>query len=114
VTFGDLFEAQKRWSSYYRFTHVPGDPDTEASLAQLKDTVKQHNKTADENSKLQVKLYGRMGGRGTNPNAYKYYRSNAKMPLTLRSSYQYINKADAAHFDVYVSPRQPPWGKTSG
>ena len=89
-----LNEAQARYSDSYKFTHYPGDPESEKKLADLKASVKGTNK--------RVVLQGRLGK--NNPNAYKY--SKFAPPEISASSgthtHDRIRTADAAHHDVYV------------
>ena len=102
----DLDEARK--SSAYQFTHKPGDPESEKKLADLKASVKGTGK--------RVVLQGRLGK--NNPNAHKYSKDaprakyvNGKRVNSDVSgksgahSHQRIQKADAAHHDVYVYDR---------
>jgi hypothetical protein len=83
-----LGEAQARSSTSYQFTHTPGDEESEKKLADLKKSVK------GTGTGKRVVLQGRLGK--NNPNAYKYSK-NVHM-----HTHQRIQKADAAHHDVYV------------
>ena len=101
-----LGEAQERYSSSYQFTHKPGDEESEKKLSDLKASVKGTGK--------RVVLQGRLGK--NNPNAHKYsksaphgtYDSKGKRTNSDVSgksgahTHQRIQKADAAHHDVYV------------
>lgn len=100
-----LGEAQARYSSSYQFTHKPGDEESEKKLADLKKSVKGTGK--------RVVLQGRLGK--NNPNAHKYSKNapqgtfvNGKRTNSDVSgksgahTHQRIQKADAAHHDVYV------------
>lgn len=101
-----LDEARK--SSSYQFTHKPGDPESEKKLSDLKASIKGTGK--------RVVLQGRLGK--NNPNAHKYSKSapraqyvNGKRVNSDVSgksgghTHQRIQKADAAHHDVYVYDR---------
>jgi hypothetical protein len=100
-----LGEAQARYSTSYQFTHKPGDEESEKKLADLKKSVKGTGK--------RVVLQGRLGK--NNPNAHKYSKNapqgtfvNGKRTNSDVSgksgahTHQRIQKADAAHHDVYV------------
>jgi len=90
-----LGEAQARYSSSYKFTHKPGDEESEKKLADLKKSVKGTGK--------RVVLQGRLGK--NNPNAHKYSKSVQGTSASASSgahTHQRIQKADAAHHDVYV------------
>jgi hypothetical protein len=91
-----LGEAQARYSDSYKFTHKPGDAESEKKLADLKAKTK--------GSGNRVVLQGRLGK--NNPNANKYSMKNpaAKERISMSGSHshQRIAKADAAHHDVYV------------
>jgi hypothetical protein len=99
---------EERKSSSYQFTHKPGDAESEKKLADLKQSVKGTGK--------RVVLQGRLGK--DNPNAHKYSKDapSAKYVDGKRvnsdvsgksggHSHQRIQKADAAHHDVYVYNR---------
>lgn len=100
-----LGEAQARYSTSYQFTHKPGDEESEKKLADLKKSVKGTGK--------RVVLQGRLGK--NNPNAHKYSK-NAPQGIFVNGkrtnsdvsgksgahTHQRIQKADAAHHDVYV------------
>ena len=101
-------EAQDRSSSSYQFTHKPGDAESDKKLSDLKKSVKGTGK--------RVVLQGRLGK--NNPNAHKYSknapeaeykngkRTNADVSGKAGAhSHQRIQKADAAHHDVYVYNR---------
>jgi hypothetical protein len=102
---GDVFlnedDPMKFRSPDYRFTHDPRDPDSELKLLQLKHTIKQHNKENGPENQLRVMLFGRLGK--NNPHANKYKERGR------HGGYQYIRKDDAAHFDVYLKKRDPPF-----
>lgn len=100
---------EERNSSSYQFTHKPGDAESEKKLADLKKSVKGTGK--------RVVLQGRLGK--DNPNAHKYSKDapSAKYVDGKRvnsdvsgksggHSHQRIQKADAAHHDVYVYNRK--------
>ena len=91
-----LGEAQARYSDSYKFTHKPGDTESEKKLADLKAKTK--------GTGNRVVLQGRLGK--NNPNANKYSMKNpaAKERISMSGSHshQRIAKADAAHHDVYV------------
>jgi hypothetical protein len=100
-----LGEAQARYSQSYQFTHKPGDEESEKKLSDLKKSVKGTGK--------RVVLQGRLGK--NNPNAHKYSKNapqgtyaNGKRTNSDVSgksgahTHQRIQKADAAHHDVYV------------
>jgi hypothetical protein len=102
----ELDEARK--STSYQFTHKPGDPESEKRLADLKASVKGTGK--------RVVLQGRLGK--NNPNAHKYSKDaprakyvdgkRVNSDVSGKSgahSHQRIQKADAAHHDVYVYNR---------
>ena len=102
----ELDEARK--SSSYQFTHKPGDAESEKKLADLKKSVKGTGK--------RVVLQGRLGK--DNPNAHKYskdapraqYNDGKRVNSDVSGksgahSHQRIQKADAAHHDVYVYDR---------
>jgi hypothetical protein len=102
----ELDEARK--SDSYQFTHKPGDAESEKKLADLKKSVKGTGK--------RVVLQGRLGK--DNPNAHKYSKSapraqykdgkRVNSDVSGKSgghSHQRIQKADAAHHDVYVYDR---------
>jgi hypothetical protein len=102
----ELDEARK--SDSYQFTHKPGDPESEKRLADLKKSVKGTGK--------RVVLQGRLGK--DNPNAHKYskdapsakYKDGKRVNSDVSGksgghSHQRIQKADAAHHDVYVYDR---------
>lgn len=102
----ELDEARK--STSYQFTHKPGDPESEKRLADLKASVKGTGK--------RVVLQGRLGK--DNPNAHKYSKDaprakyvdgkRVNSDVSGKSgahSHQRIQKADAAHHDVYVYNR---------
>jgi hypothetical protein len=104
-----LGEAQARYSQSYKFTHKPGDEDSEKKLADLKASVKGTGK--------RVVLQGRLGK--NNPNAHKYsknapkgtYANGKRTNSDVSGSsgahtHQRIQKADAAHHDVYVYDRR--------
>jgi hypothetical protein len=104
-----LGEAQARYSQSYKFTHKPGDEESERKLADLKASVKGTGK--------RVVLQGRLGK--NNPNAHKYSKNaphgtyaNGKRTNSDVSgksgahTHQRIQKADAAHHDVYVYDRR--------
>lgn len=105
-----LGEASDRHSSSYQFTHKPGDEESEKKLADLKQATK--------GSGNRVVLQGRLGK--NNPNAHKYSkhapraeyddkgkRSNGDVSgKSGYHSHQRIQKADAAHHDVYVYQRR--------
>lgn len=117
ATYGDksagksVGEAKERTSTY-RFTHTPGDAESEKKLADLKKHVK------DNMPGHRVVLQGRLGK--NNPNAHKYSKSapaakyDAKGKRTnadvsgKSSGYTHtrIQKADAAKHDVYVYRRE--------
>jgi hypothetical protein len=88
-------EAQARYSDSYKFTHKPGDTESEKKLADLKAKTK--------GTGNRVVLQGRLGK--NNPNAHKYSvkpgggKSDGQ---SVSHSHQRIAKADAAHHDVYV------------
>jgi hypothetical protein len=103
----ELDEARK--SDSYQFTHKPGDPESEKRLADLKKSVKGTGK--------RVVLQGRLGK--DNPNAHKYskdapsakYKDGKRVNSDVSGksgghSHQRIQKADAAHHDVYVYNRR--------
>ena len=91
-----LGEAQARYSDSYKFTHKPGNAESEKKLADLKAKTK--------GTGNRVVLQGRLGK--NNPNANKYSMKNpaAKERISMSGSHshQRIAKADAAHHDVYV------------
>ena len=102
----ELDEARK--SDSYQFTHKPGDAESEKRLADLKKSVKGTGK--------RVVLQGRLGK--DNPNAHKYskdapsakYKDGKRVNSDVSGksgghSHQRIQKADAAHHDVYVYDR---------
>jgi hypothetical protein len=102
----ELDEARK--SDSYQFTHKPGDAESEKRLADLKKSVKGTGK--------RVVLQGRLGK--DNPNAHKYskdapwgkYKDGKRVNSDVSGksgghSHQRIQKADAAHHDVYVYNR---------
>jgi hypothetical protein len=102
----ELDEARK--SDSYQFTHKPGDAESEKKLADLKQSVKGTGK--------RVVLQGRLGK--DNPNAHKYskdapwgkYKDGKRVNSDVSGksgghSHQRIQKADAAHHDVYVYNR---------
>jgi len=99
---------EERKSSSYQFTHKQGDPESEKRLADLKASVKGTGK--------RVVLQGRLGK--DNPNAHKYSKDaprakyvdgkRVNSDVSGKSgahSHQRIQKADAAHHDVYVYDR---------
>jgi hypothetical protein len=103
----ELDEARK--SDSYQFTHKPGDAESEKKLADLKKSVKGTGK--------RVVLQGRLGK--DNPNAHKYsknapraqYKDGKRVNSDVSGksggrSHQRIQKADAAHHDVYVYDRR--------
>lgn len=71
MKFKEVFEARER-SKNYQFTHVPGDPDTEEKMNQLKTNISLHNKTAAPDEKLRINKMPRLGR--DNPNAHLYAR----------------------------------------
>lgn len=100
---------EERKSSSYQFTHKPGDAASEKKLADLKQSVKGTGK--------RVVLQGRLGK--DNPNAHKYskdapsaqYKDGKRVNSDVSGksgghSHQRIQKADAAHHDVYVYNRK--------
>jgi hypothetical protein len=101
-----LGEAQARYSQSYQFTHKPGDEESEKKLSDLKKSVKGSGK--------RVVLQGRLGK--NNPNAHKYSKNAPKGTYDSKGkrtnsdvsgssgahTHQRIQKADAAHHDVYV------------
>ena len=102
----ELDEARK--SDSYQFTHKPGDEESEKKLADLKKSIKGTGK--------RVVLQGRLGK--DNPNAHKYSKNaprakyvdgkRVNSDVSGKSgahSHQRIQKADAAHHDVYVYNR---------
>ena len=102
----ELDEARK--SDSYQFTHKPGDEESEKKLADLKKSIKGTGK--------RVVLQGRLGK--DNPNAHKYsknapraqYKDGKRVNSDVSGkagahSHQRIQKADAAHHDVYVYDR---------
>ena len=98
-----LGEAQARRSNSYKFTHKPGDTESEKKLADLK--------AATKGSGNRVVLQGRLGKNNPNANKYSVKPGGGKSggpvgrpPGWQRGphSHQRIAKADAAHHDVYV------------
>jgi hypothetical protein len=100
---------EARKSDSYKFTHKPGDAESEKRLADLKQSVKGTGK--------RVVLQGRLGK--DNPNAHKYskdapsakYKDGKRVNSDVSGksgghSHQRIQKADAAHHDVYVYDRR--------
>lgn len=100
---------EDRKSTSYQFTHKPGDPESEKRLSDLKASVKGTGK--------RVVLQGRLGK--DNPNAHKYsknapraqYKDGKRVNADVSGksgghSHQRIQKADAAHHDVYVYDRR--------
>jgi hypothetical protein len=97
-----LGEAQARYSDSYKFTHKPGDTESEKKLADLK--------AATKGSGNRVVLQGRLGKNNPNANKYSVKAGGGKSGGPVGRppgqsgphSHQRIAKADAAHHDVYV------------
>jgi hypothetical protein len=96
-----------RYSTSYIFSYNPSDENDVKKLKELKQRIKNQNKTADV--KQRVVLAGRLGK--NNPSAVKYRKggeySSKQKPSWFPSwygghPYQTIRVADAAYFDVYV------------
>lgn len=81
----------------YRFSYNKNCPVGEATLAMLRWSIAENNKTS--NHKLRVCVKGRLGK--NNPNAAKY-KTLAKQKW---NAFQTIRLQDAAYFDVYVQAR---------
>ena len=90
-----LGEAQARRCDSYKFTHKPGDTESEKKLADLK--------AATKGSGNRVVLQGRLGKNNPNANKYSVKPGGGKSgSMSMGHSHQRIAKADAAHHDVYV------------
>lgn len=87
---------ERRESTAFKFTHIPGDEESEKKLQDLKDSVK--------GTSQRVLMKGRLGK--DNPNAQKYKDAAAAAKKHGKTygaaAYQTIRKADAKHFDIYV------------
>lgn len=112
MKFKDLFE-MKRYSSAYRFTYDPRDPDGSMKYDELRHQIRQHNKANkdDPDSHLRVMRWARLGK--NNPNAHKYAeggeKSFTKQGRQKLVPGRYISPEDASHFDVYVQPKPRKW-----